>query len=80
MKALIAILVLFCTSLVRSQTLWTDALAYWVQMPLVREGAFEVLFRDNRFNYNDQTNNVCWNAFQRFRTVPVPAVSELLQL
>jgi hypothetical protein len=49
-------------------------------MPLVREGAFEVLFRDNRFNYNDKTNNVCWNAFDAWRKTPIPALTELLQL
>lgn len=51
-------------------------------MPLVREGAFEVLFRDNRFNYNDQTNNVCWNAFDKFRNnqQKLPSFTDLIQL
>ena len=48
---------------VSAQTLWTDVFIYWVQMPQVREGAFEALFKDEKVD----PSNSCWNAFNEMR-------------
>ena len=51
------------TVMVSAQTMWTDAFLYWAQIPIVREGSFEALFKDEQID----PSNSCWNAFNQMR-------------
>jgi hypothetical protein len=56
-------LLLTLVTVASAQTLWTDAFLYWVQMPMVKEGSFEAIFRDEQAD----PDNSCWNAFNQMR-------------
>jgi len=74
------LLILATVSQVHAQTLWTDSLYYFVQIPAVREGAFAVLFNDTQAGSNPY--NSCWLAFTGMTNYfdRLPAVDSLLDL
>ena len=74
------LILLLLVSQVHAQTLWTDSLYYFVQIPAVREGAFAVLFDDTQAGSNPY--NSCWLAFTGMNDFfdKLPAVNSLLDL
>ena len=52
-------LLLTLVTVASAQTLWTDVFVYWAQNPVVQEGSFEALFKDELVD----PSNSCWNAF-----------------
>ena len=56
-------LLLTLVTVASAQTLWTDAFVYWAQNPVVQEGSFEALFKDELVD----PSNSCWNAFNQMR-------------
>ena len=78
MKYQLLLLAALIINKIACQTLWTDAGAYWIQLPQVREGSFESLF----INATVDPNNTCWTSFTTLQTQisNLPSITKFAQL